>query len=104
MSGVVPGLAHCQIGMGSQYEGFGHVGTGVLLLLLAGLPGAVRWLRGGSRQHAVLPASFLFALSNRVFLGSHLLVVVPVPAPVLHLLGLLRSSGRGGRSATTARP
>jgi hypothetical protein len=98
MSGVVPGLAHYQIGMGSQYEGFGYVGTGVLLLLLAGLPGAARWLRTAPRHHAaliaVLLASMLFALSNRVFLGSHLLVTVPVPQAVLHLFGLLRSSGR----------
>jgi hypothetical protein len=98
MSGVVPGLAHYQIGMGSQYEGFGYVGTGVLLLLLAGLPGAVRWLRTAARHHAaliaVLLASMLFALSNRVFLGSHLLVTVPVPQAVLRLFGLLRSSGR----------
>jgi hypothetical protein len=36
----------------------------------------------------------LFALSNRVFLGSHLLVTVPVPQAVLRLFGLLRSSGR----------
>jgi hypothetical protein len=98
MSGVVPGLAHYQIGMGSQYEGFGYVGTGVLLLLLAGLPGAVRWMRGTPRHHAaliaVVLASMLFALSNRVFLGSHLLVTVPVPEAVLRLFGLLRSSGR----------
>jgi hypothetical protein len=98
LSGVVPGLAHYQIGMGSQYEGFGYVGAGVLLLLLAGLPGIARWLRTASRHHAVLIAlvlgSFLFALSNRVFLGSHLLVTVPVPSPALHLLGLLRSGGR----------
>jgi len=98
MSGVVPGLAHYQIGMGSQYEGFGYVGTGVLLLLLAGLPGAARWLHTAPRHHAALIAillgSFLFALSNRVFLGSHLLVAVPVPEPVLRLFGLLRSSGR----------
>ena len=98
MSGVVPGLAHYQIGMGSQYEGFGYVGTGVLLLLLAGLPGAARWLRTAPRHHAaliaVLLASMLFALSNRVFLGSHLLVTVPVPQAVLRLFGLLRSSGR----------
>lgn len=98
MSGIVPGLAHFRIGMGSQYEGFGYVGTGVLLLLLAGLPGAVRWLRTAPRHHAALIAvllgSFLFALSNRVFLGSHLLVVVPLSEPVRGLFGLLRSSGR----------
>jgi hypothetical protein len=98
MSRVVPGLAHYQIGMGSQYEGFGYVGTGVLLLLLAGLPGAARWLRTAPRHHvaliAVLLGCFLFALSNRVFLGSHLLVTVPVPQAVLRLFGLLRSSGR----------
>ena len=98
LSGVVPGLVHYQIGMGSQYEGFGYVGAGVLLLLIAGLLGAVRWLRTALRRHAILIAvlagSFVFALSNRVFLGSHLLVVVPVPEPVLHMFGLLRSSGR----------
>ena len=98
LSGVVPGLAHYQIGMGSQYEGFGYVGAGVLLLLLAGLPGAVRWLRTAPRHHAALIAvvlgSLLFALSNRMFLGGHLLVAVPIPEPVLRLFGLLRSSGR----------
>ncbi len=98
MSGVVPGLAHYQIGMMSQYEGFGYVGAGVLLLLLASLPGALRWLRTAPRHHAalivVLAGSFLFALSNRVFLGSHMLVTVPLPEFAQNLFGLLRSSGR----------
>ncbi len=58
----------------------------------------MRRLHADSRHHAalivVVLGSFLFALSNRVFLGGHLLVAVPLPGQVLHLFGLLRSSGR----------
>jgi hypothetical protein len=43
---------------------------------------------------AVVAASFLFALSNRIFLGGHLLLAVPLPDLVLRLFGLFRSSGR----------
>jgi hypothetical protein len=98
MSGVVPGMAHYKIGMGSQYEGFGYVGAGTLLLLLACLSVGVERMRMVARHHAVLMilvmASFLFALSNRVFLGSHVVFAVPLPGTALHLFGLFRSSGR----------
>lgn len=98
MSGAVPGMARNRIGMIPQYEGFGYLGAGVLLLLLAGLPGVACRMRTAPRHHAVLLAvlsgSFLFALSNRVYLGSHLLFTVPLPASVQALFGLFRSSGR----------
>jgi hypothetical protein len=98
ISGVVPGLAHYQIGMGPQYEGFGYVGAGTLLLLFAGLPHAVGSVWAARRRHAalivVVAGSFLFALSNRIFLGGHLLLAVPLPDAVLRLFGLFRSSGR----------
>jgi hypothetical protein len=49
------------------------------------------------RRHAaliaVVAASFLFALSNRISLGSHPLLAVPLPDLVLRLFGLFRSSG-----------
>jgi Family of unknown function (DUF6311) len=98
MSVVLPGLVHYRIGMGMQYEGFGYVGTGTLLLLMAGLPHGVGWLRGAAHRHSVLLAivvgSFLFALSNHIYLGSHQLVTIPLPYRVLRLFNLFRSSGR----------
>src|SRR5208282_5141661 len=98
MSGVVPGLAQYRIGRGMQYEGFGYVGTGTLLLLVASLPRGVGWLWAAPRRHAalmaVLAGSLLFALSNHIYLGNHLLFSAPLPDPVLRLFNLFRSSGR----------
>jgi hypothetical protein len=98
MSGLIPRLAHFRIGMQGQYEGFAWLGGGVLFLGVATARAWVRWLRTRARAHLVLLAVFalflLFALSNRVYAGSDLVLDVDLPASVLQLLGTFRASGR----------
>jgi len=97
-SGVIPPLAHYQVGMRSQGEGFAWLGMGALMLLLLSLPAWASFIRGRWREHAVMIALMiafvLFALSNDVYLGSHLIVAIPLPPAVHHVLGTFRSSGR----------
>ena len=98
MSGVIPGLRNYRLGMGSQIEGFAWLGLGGLSLLALSLPEWFTWIRRRASRHIVLiclMGSFLlFALSNKVYVGSHLLLNVPLPERVIHLLGTYRSSGR----------
>jgi hypothetical protein len=98
MSGVVPGLAHYRVGMGLQHEGFAYLGLGMLLVLLAALRFVPGWLRRSATRHgcgiALLVLCFLFALSNRVYLGSHLLLDLELPPALARALGSFRSSGR----------
>jgi hypothetical protein len=71
---------------------------GVLLLLLGNFSAFARWLKDHWRRHAALLAVFVvflvFALSNRVYAGGHLILDVPLPEPLLRALGAFRSSGR----------
>ncbi len=98
MSGLIPGLSSYRVGMGMQHEGFAYLGLGVLLLLLLTVRANFRWLRKSGPHHAalivVLVGYVLFALSNAVYFGSHLLFALPLPGPVTHALGTFRSSGR----------
>ncbi|HVC59475.1 MAG TPA: DUF6311 domain-containing protein [Acetobacteraceae bacterium] len=98
MSGIVPGLAAYRVGMGMQHEGFAYLGLGVLLILATTVRSSLVWFRRNARRHvvgiALLALFFLFALSNKVYLGSHLLVEIPLPEPVTRALGTFRSSGR----------
>ena len=98
MSGVVPGLAHYQIGMGPQYEGFGYVGAGILLLLFAGLPHAVGCgvgratppCRADRRRRGELPVCAV----QSGLPGQPSAARGASADAVLRLFGLLRSSGR----------
>jgi len=98
MSGLIPPLARFRIGMPGQYEGFAWVGGGVLFLGVLTARAWLRWLRARARAHLVLLAVFglffLFALSNRIYAGTFLLVDINLPAPLVGLLGMFRSSGR----------
>jgi hypothetical protein len=98
MSGLIPRLRNFRIGMGGQYEGFAWLGGGVLFLGVASARAWGRWLRARARAHGVLLAVFAlflaFALSNRVWFGSDLVLDVELPARVLNLLGTFRASGR----------
>jgi hypothetical protein len=70
----------------------------VLLLLVVSLPEWLTWLRQRFTRHLALfcvTSCFLaFALSNKVYLGSHLLLQVPLPDRIVYALGTFRSSGR----------
>jgi hypothetical protein len=96
LSGAIPPLHDYWIGGRSQV--FGWTGLGAWLVVLAGLPGLLRGWRGRLRRHAVLAVVLagygLFALSNRITLGSHVLLTVPLPAQLAWVLGTFRASGR----------
>jgi hypothetical protein len=69
-----------------------------LLASLFALPLLVRWLRANWWRHAmllvVLAGCVLAALSPRIFAGDALLVDLPLPAYLVHKLGMFRSSAR----------
>ena len=96
MSGVLPPFQTYWIGMRSQV--FDYVGLGVLFILAVAMPVLARWARSRARSHialiGVLTGFFLFALSNRITLGSHTLLEIPLPETVAHWLGAFRASGR----------
>ena len=98
MSGLIPGLEHYLVGNGSQREGHSYLGLGVLLLLVVSFPEWLTWTCQRFTRHLVLfcvTSCFVaFALSNKVHLGSHLLLQVPLPDCIVYALGTLRSSGR----------
>jgi hypothetical protein len=98
MSGLIPGLKNYRVGMGSQVEGFAWLGLGGLSLLVVSLPEWFTWIRRRALRHIVLiclmGCFLLFALSNKVYVGSHLLLDIPLPERVMHWLGTYRSSGR----------
>jgi hypothetical protein len=83
---------------GGQYEGVAYLGAGVLFLTVV----ALSFLRGGIlrrvRRHwplaLVAAMLLLFALSNRIFAGSHLVMVADLPEWTRALTSTFRSSGR----------
>jgi hypothetical protein len=80
-----------------QWEGYCYLGLGVLGLLVLFLPHA-RALRGVVRRHRALFAAALacalFALSNRICVGSHELLHYQVPHVLRPLAAQFRSPGR----------
>ncbi|KAF1053044.1 MAG: hypothetical protein GAK43_01615 [Stenotrophomonas maltophilia] len=90
----------CQFNYASagQDEGFNYLGGGTLLLLaLALLLGPREALASLSRHRYLLLALLgmtLFALSNRIFAGSTLLLDIPLPHLLQGLAGIFRVSGR----------
>ena len=99
MSGVLPFLSDYRLGFPRQYEGFAWVGFGTLFILMVGCRAWVDWFRHRAIRHwpliAVLAGMFIWALSNRVTLGSRILFTVPLSDYVVtHIFGTFRSSGR----------
>ena len=96
LSGVLPPFANYWIGMRSQV--FNYLGIGVLLILVFGLPALVRTRRRWARSHVVLfgilCGFLLFALSNKITLGSRTLLQIPLPEWAAYGLGAFRASGR----------
>jgi hypothetical protein len=80
-----------------QYDGFSYVGTGVLLGMIAL---AVWWkeLRAIILRHKALAAIgvlvWLFALSNHIYVGSHLLVSYAFPRSLEWIADQFRGPGR----------
>ena len=92
---LVPGVATSF----QEWEGFNYLGLGVAGLLAAGL--ALGWRRiAGAVSMRFLPLLLVvlgmavFALSNRIALGSIELITVPLPDLIERFAATFRSSGR----------
>ncbi len=85
-------------GTAGQYEGFSYLGGGILLLLFATAQHQIRTLRHGfTRQpwlFALLAGCTVFALSNNIYLGTALIIHVPLPLWVRNIASIFRSDGR----------
>ncbi|PWS36244.1 hypothetical protein DFH01_13735 [Falsiroseomonas bella] len=89
---ALPGLRHWE-------HGGAYLGAGALAVLAVAAMLAWRGGLGGAlRRHrpllVVLGGMLLFAISNRVAVGGHVLVEIPLPAPVMRLADMLRASER----------
>jgi len=97
-SGLFPGFYALQTGPAGQYEGFNYLGSGVLALLVVSVALFGRSIPGALRRHlpllVVLIYLALFAVSDAVFAGTHLLLYLPLPHPLAFVAGIFRSSGR----------
>jgi Family of unknown function (DUF6311) len=86
---VIPGT--------NQWEGGAYLGVGVLVLCVIALPALKNW-RANLRRHAVLFALLIamltFAVSQRIGVGAHEIVRIPLPDALLHALSQFRGSGR----------
>jgi hypothetical protein len=85
---VIPGT--------NQWEGGAYLGAGMMLLCILALPALKNW-RTNLKRHAVLfallVATLIFAISQRVGLGTHELTL-PIPDFLMHALSQFRGSGR----------
>lgn len=87
-----------------QYDGFNYLGLGVLALITAALLFSLRralrcpqntktwWHRNGPVFAACVFLT-LFAVSNKIYWGN-IGIELPLPAKLLELCGIFRSSGR----------
>lgn len=94
-SGIITPLQDYYVG--TSLQTFGYVGFGVILLTVASLLRSAGWqvaIRAHAALLALLLGCCLFALSNRVTFGSHVVLQVPLPDVVVAKLGVLRASGR----------
>lgn len=96
LSGAIPPLRTYWIGMPDQV--FDYFGLGVLIMFLISIPGMARYFSKNARSHlaitCVFIAFYLFALSNKITLGSDVLLDIPLPDRLAHALGAFRASGR----------
>lgn len=80
-----------------QWEGGCYLGAGILWLCIACVPFAHDWsarLRKHRALVVLLALTAIYAISNRVGLGSHELLTIPLPAKVVSFLSIFRGSGR----------
>ncbi|MBI4638200.1 MAG: hypothetical protein HY727_17830 [Candidatus Rokubacteria bacterium] len=83
---------------GGQTEGEAYIGLGAALVFVACLLVRPRRILSAVRQHWLLCTTLLacaaFAASNRIFLGSRLLLDIPLPEAMTVATSFLRVSGR----------
>jgi hypothetical protein len=83
---------------GGQYEGFNYFGAGMLLLLPFAAIGSWRCLPVLAKRYPALLLTCLllalYALSNRIYLGTQEVFSYPLPAIFDKLTGTFRASGR----------
>lgn len=83
-----------------QVEGSAYLGASFICMLVVAVVAATSSARFRRHFRPLLPlffltaASFCIALSNRVTLGNRTLFEVPLPAPILDVLSVFRTSGR----------
>lgn len=97
-SGLLPGRDIIDA-TGYQYEGYAYLGAGSLMLMLAAAWIAIRkGIPKLSGPVVLLPLLlglfWLYALSNRIYLGHHLLLTVDLPDVILKIAAQMRNSGR----------
>jgi hypothetical protein len=95
LSGAIPPLRRYWIGRPQQV--LGYPGLGVLMVWCAALPAVLRRrpdLRGHAALIGVLLLFTVFAVSNRITLGAHVLLRIPLPEQLAYALGAFRVSGR----------
>ncbi|WMC91734.1 DUF6311 domain-containing protein [Kineothrix sp. MB12-C1] len=92
----------------SQYEGFGYLGLGVLLLLIVAVPawlGNIRWsklsLPEWGRKHIkeisyvfIIVVTLIISASNIVMYSDKVLCEVPLPGMIYRLWSVFRATGR----------
>ena len=97
-SGLFPGFSAILDATTGQYEGFNYLGFGALIIVVLGVSLNLGQLRTKIVEHwefcGVLGAFFLFALSNRIFLGNLKLLDLDYSGRLDQMLGVFRSSGR----------
>ncbi len=83
---------------GGQYEGEAYIGLGAVILATVCLVTCARPLLAAMRRHWPLVTALVlfaaYAASHRVFLGSRLVLEVPIPERLLNLAAFFRADGR----------
>jgi len=81
-----------------QYEGYNYLGVGMLLLCVVHLVTSRSLMKSALRRHVVLVLMLAglatYALSNRIYVGSWLVLDLPLPPPLAELTGQFRVGGR----------
>jgi hypothetical protein len=98
-SALLPMLGNTMVdASGGQYEGFSYLGAGVLMLVVMTLPWWRQAIVHAWPNHccmlALLVGFALFAVSNEVYVATWHVFTIPLPAPILAIAGIFRSSGR----------
>ena len=97
-SGLLPWAGGIINATGMQYEGFNYLGIGVLMLCAIHLVSSRRNIARAIKRNIFLFIALigftLFALSNKIYFGDHLIFSFPLPYSIDRIVSPIRSSGR----------